>query len=160
MTVRVRNTISEVVRKVLLENPKGLTVRELAKAAGYTQDKVIACLYRNYGFYISEYVPHPMGYLNVTAIWCCVPVPANPPKLPIGSLIMDEIRADEERRKLAKREQKQRERILQQRANEKIRAAAKAEKERLKKLKAAPSEYIPEKTVWVKVPSWSEVATH
>ena len=159
MTVRVRNTISEVVRKVLLENPKGMTVRELAKIAGYTQDKVIACLQRNYGFYISEYIPHPMGYLNVVALWRCVAVPTNPPKPPIGSLIIDEIKADEERRKLAKKEQKQRERLLQKRANEKIRAAAKAEKERLKKLKAAPDDYVPEKTTWVKVPSWSEAAT-
>jgi hypothetical protein len=151
MTLRVRNTISEVVRKVLLENPKGLTVRELAKTAGYTQDKVIACLQRNYGFYISEYIPNPSGYLNLSSVWCCVPVPANPPKPSIGSLLMDEIKADEERRRNAKREQKQRERLLQKRANEKIRAAAKAEKERLKAEK-----HIPEKTVWVKVPSWSE----
>jgi len=158
--MRVRNTISEALRKVLLENPKGMTVRELAKTAGYTQDKVIACLQRNYGFYISEYISHPMGYLNVVSLWCCVAVPANPPKPPLGSLIMDEIRADEERRKLAKREQKQRERLLQKRANEKIKAAAKAEKERLKKLKAVPDDYVPEKTTWVKVPSWSEVATH
>ena len=158
--MRVRDTISEALRKALLENPKGLTVRELSKVAGYTQDKVIACLRRNYGFYISQYIPHPVGYLNVVAVWCCVPVPTNPPKPPIGSLVVDEIRADEERRKLAKKEQKQRERLLQKRANEKIRAAAKAEKERLKQLKAIPPEYIPEKTVWVKVPSWSEVATH
>lgn len=154
--MRTRNTISEVLRKVLLENPKGMTVRELAKTTGYTQDRVLASMRNNYGFYISEYIPHPVGYLNVVSIWCCVPVPANPPKPPIGSLIVDEIRIDEERRKLAKREQKQRERLLQKRANEKIRAAAKAEKERLKQLKAAVPEYVPEKTVWVKVPSWSE----
>jgi hypothetical protein len=155
--MRTRNIISEVVRKVLLENPKGMTVRELAKTAGYTQDKVIACLQRNYGFYISEYIPNPSGYLNLSSVWCCVPVPANPPKPPLGSLIVDEIRADEERRKLAKREQKQRERLLQKRANDKIRAAAKAAKERLKQLKAAPPDYVPEKTVWVKVPTWSSV---
>lgn len=154
MTVRVRHTISEVLRKVLLENPKGLTVRELSKTAGYTQDNVIACLQRNYGFYISEYIPNPSGYLNLSSVWCCVPVPANPPKPSIGLLLMDEINADNERRRNAKREQKQKERLLQKRANEKIKAAAKAEKERLKAQK-----HVPEKTTWVKVPSWSEVAT-
>ena len=153
--MRTRNTISEVVRKVLLENPKGLTVRELSKAAGYTQDKVIACLQRNYGFYISQYIPNPSGYLNLSSVWCCVPVPANPPKPSLGSLLMDEIKADEERRRNAKREQKQKDRLLQKRANEKIRAAVKAEKERL-----SAEKYVPQKTSWVKVPSWSEVATH
>lgn len=157
--MRARNIISEHLRGTLLENPKGMTVYDLAKATGYSQDKVIGCLQRHYEFYIARYIRNPEGRLYFNAVWCCVQVPKNAKKPSSAALIVDELKALAEKRRLNKQDKKRQERLLQKRANDKIRAAAKAEKERLKQLKAASPEYVPEKTMWVKVPSWSEAAT-
>ena len=55
----VQKTISEVTREALLLHPQGLTVRELAKLTGYTQDLLISCLRRTYGCYIADFVISP-----------------------------------------------------------------------------------------------------
>lgn len=143
-------TISEVIREALLLHPQGLTVRELAKLTGYTQDVIISCLYRTYGCYIADFTRATKA-LQFNAIWCCVPVPANATK-PLASTIpveiVDEKQAEDAKRRKASREAAKRERISQALANKKLRQEAKK--------KPTPPEYTPQKTVWVPVPSWNQ----
>lgn len=148
-----QKTISEVAREALLLHPQGLTVRELAKLTGYTQDLLISCLRRNYGFYIAEFVVSPTGARQFNALWRCVPVPANATK-PLASSfpveIVDDKEAQDAKRRKARREQLRKERLAQQRANKRIREAAKE--------KPTQSEYKPQRTTWVNVPSWGQAA--
>jgi len=146
-------TISEVVREALLLHPQGLTVRELSKLTGYAQDLLIACLRRTYGCYIADYVISSTGARQFNAVWCCVAVPANLKK-PLASEfpieIVDEKQAEAAKKRKAKREAAKRERISQALANKRIREAAKQ--------KPTQSEYKPQRTTWVTVPSWNQAA--
>ncbi len=143
-------TISEVVRGALLLHPQGLTVRELAKMTGYAQDLLIACLRRTYGCYIADFT-QASGTRQFNAIWRCVAVPPNATK-PLASSfpveIVDDKEAEAAKKRRVKREAAKRERISQQLANKRIREAAKK--------KSTPTEYKPQKTMWVPVPSWGQ----
>lgn len=145
-----QKTISEVTREALLLHPQGLTVRELAKLTGYAQDLLISCLRRTYGCYIADFVISPTGARHFNAIWRCVAVPSNAVK-PLASEfpveIVDDKQAEAAKKRKIKREEAKRERISQQLANKRIREAAKK--------KPIQSEYKPQKTVWVTVPSWN-----
>lgn len=146
-------TISEVVRGALLLHPQGLTVRELAKLTGYPQDLVIACLRRTYGCYIADFT-RLSNTRQYSAIWCCVTVPPNATKPTASKFpanVIDDVKeaADIKKRK-AKREADKRERLMQKLANKRIREAAKE--------KPTPTEYKPQRTVWVSVPSWGQAA--
>lgn len=149
----VPKTISEVTREALLLHPQGLTVRELAKLTGYAQDLLIACLRRTYGCYIADFVISPNGARQFNAVWCCVAVPANATK-PLASdypfEVVDNKEAEDAKRRKLKREAAKRERISQQLANKRIREAAKK--------KPTQSEYKPQRTTWVNVPSWGQAA--
>jgi len=149
----VPKTISEVTREALLLHPQGLTVRELAKLTGYAQDLLIACLRRTYGCYIAEFRPVMRGARHFNAIWCCVAVPANAVK-PMTSdypvEVVDDKQAQDAKRRKAAREAARRERLSQQLANKRIREAAKK--------KPTQSEYKPQRTTWVTVPSWGQAA--
>ena len=142
-------TISEVTREALLLHPQGLTVRELAKLTGYAQDLLIACLRRTYGCYIADFT----SSRQFNAIWRCVAVPPNATK-PLASSfpveVVDDKEADAAKKRKLKREAAKRERISQQLANKRIREAAKQ--------KPTPTEYKPQRTVWVNVPSWGQAA--
>lgn len=144
-------TISEVVRGALLLHPQGLTVRELAKLTGYAQDLLIACLRRTYGCYIADFTQSSSGARTFNAIWCCVAVPANATK-PLASSfpveIVDDREAEAAKKRKLKREAAKQERIMQKLANKRIREAAKK--------KPTPTEYKPQRTVWVPVPSWNQ----
>jgi hypothetical protein len=149
----VPKTISEVTREALLLHPQGLTVRELAKLTGYAQDLLISCLRRTYGCYIADFALSSNGARQFNAIWRCVAVPPNATK-PLASSFPVEVVDDKEteaakKRKL-KREAAKRERISQQLVNKRIREAAKQ--------KPTPTEYKPQRTVWVNVPSWGQAA--
>lgn len=147
----VPKTISEVTREALLLHPQGLTVRELAKLTGYAQDLLISCLRRTYGCYIADFALSPNGARQFNAIWRCVAVPPNATK-PLASSfpveVVDDKEADAAKRRKLKREAAKRERISQQLANKRIREAAKQ--------KPTPTEYKPQRTVWVNVPSWGQ----
>jgi len=149
----VPKIISEVVREALLLHPQGLTVRELAKLTGYAQDLLIACLRRTYGCYIADFKLAANGSRQFNAIWCCVAVPPNATK-PLASEypfeIVDNKEAEDAKRRKLKREAAKRERISQQLANKRIREAAKK--------KPTQSEYKPQRTTWVTVPSWGQAA--
>lgn len=146
-----KKAIGEVVREALLLHPQGLTVRELAKMTGYAQDLLISCLRRTYGCYIADFT-RAKAANQFHAIWCCVAVPPNATK-PLASKlpveIVDDREAQDAKRRKAQREAAKRERISQALANKRIRKAAKE--------KPTQSEYKPQKTVWVSVPSWSSV---
>jgi hypothetical protein len=149
----VPKTISEVTREALLLHPQGLTVRELAKLTGYTQDLLIACLRRNYGFYIAEFKPVVSGARQVNAVWCCVAVPANAIKPPASEFPVEVVDTKQEEYRKAyrlRRDAAKKERIKQELANKRIREAAKK--------KPTQSEYKPQKTTWVTVPSWGQAA--
>ena len=145
--------IGELMREVLLANPQGLTVREISKLLGSPMDLVIACLRRTYGCYIREFVPAKSGARTYNAVWCCVAVPANATK-PLASdypfEVVDIKEAEDAKRRKLKREAAKRERISQQLANKRIREAAKK--------KPTQSEYKPQRTTWVTVPSWGQAA--
>jgi hypothetical protein len=149
----VQKTISEVTREALLLHPQGLTVRELAKLTGYAQDLLISCLRRTYGCYIADFVISPTGARQFNAIWRCVAVPVNATK-PLASEfpveIVDDKQAEAAKKRKAAREIAKRERLSQQLANKRIREAAKQ--------KPTPTEYKPQRTVWVNVPSWGQAA--
>ena len=149
----VPKTISEVTREALLLHPQGLTVRELAKMTGYAQDLLIACLRRTYGCYIADFKLASNGSRQFNAIWCCVAVPPNATK-PLASSfpveVVDDKEAEAAKKRKLRREAAKRERISQQLANKRIREAAKK--------KPTPTEYKPQRTVWVNVPSWDQAA--
>jgi len=149
----VPKTISEVTREALLLHPQGLTVRELAKMTGYAQDLLISCLRRTYGCYIADFKLASNGSRQFNAIWCCVAVPPNATK-PLASSfpveVVDDKEAEAAKNRKLKREAAKRERISQQLANKRIRQAAKK--------KPTPTEYKPQRTVWVNVPSWGQAA--
>ena len=151
-------TISDVVREALLLHSQGLTVRELAKLTGYAQDLLISCLRRTYGCYIADYVISPTGARQFNAVWRCVPVPLNVTK-PLASSfpveVVDDRQAEESKRRKIAREMAKRERISQKLADKRIKEAAKKCVKEAVKTKPTPSEYKPEKTVWVTVPKWN-----
>ena len=146
-------TISEVVRGALLLHPQGLTVRELSKLTGYSQDLIISCLKRTYGCYIADFVRSPTGARQFNAVWCCVAVPANVKK-PLASNfpveIVDDKQAEAAKKRKARSEADKRERIMKKLINKKIREAVKE--------KPTPPEYKPQRTTWVSVPSWGQAA--
>ena len=144
----VPKTISEVTREALLLHPQGLTVRELAKLTGYAQDLLISCLRRTYGCYIADFKPVVGGARNFNAVWCCVAVPANAikpafSKLPVR-VVDDEMARAQKRRNTLRA------------ASKKYREKQKLAKQKAAKEKPTPTEYKPQRTVWVNVPSWGQ----
>lgn len=146
----MKKPIGELVREVLLANPQGLTVREISKLVGSPMDLVLACLRRTYGCYIHEFVPAKSGARTYNALWCCVTVPANPikPAKFEDDLVIDDKQAKQEKRDIARRAAAKKQRAKQALANKKL------------KEKPTQSEYKPQKTVWVSVPSWSSVGAN
>jgi len=150
----VQKTISEVTREALLLHPQGLTVRELAKMTGYAQDLLISCLRRTYGCYIADFKPVVNGSRNFNALWCCVAVPANATKPAFSKhpvkVVDDEMARAQKRRNI--------QRAASKRYREKQKMINNLTKELIKEKPTLFSEYKPQKTTWVNVPSWSQAA--
>jgi hypothetical protein len=120
------NPIGIRLRELLLANPQGMTVREISKADGATQDLVISALRRNYGFYISDWQKVTTGLYR--AVWSVVTVPAGAPKPMEYSECYDMKEALQQRKSelaKAKRLEESRKRALE-------RKKAKLERDRIK----------------------------
>ena len=133
--------LGDRLRKLLLDNIVGMTVKQMSDADGTAQDTVMAALYRNYGFYICGW--HKVRANQYVAIWNCVRVPEKAAK-PRGEFeevdnyeaMMARKRADYRKRKVEERAKQNAIRLklhaerVAQREREQIAArAARAERE-------------------------------
>lgn len=176
--------IGNRLRKILLDNPEGLTIAELSKLDGSPQDVIMGALHRGYGFYIGGWTK--MNGVHWRAVWMVVRVPDRAPK-PADAEDVDKIEAEKQRKRIerTRREAEERERLKAARAKLKrqrdeererhakeqaeIKAQRKAvrEQERIererrraekaaKKQPPAPREpsHVPEKTFWQPVKPW------
>lgn len=180
--------IGDRLRKILLDNPEGMTIAQLSKIDGSPQDVIMGALRRGYGFYVGGWTK--LHGVHWRAVWMVVRVPDRAPK-PVDAQDADQIEAEKQRkaieykrRQLAERERlkavraklkKQRDEERQRDAEAKFKAKVERETVRMqermareqrraereaKKQKPAPREpeYVPEKTVWQPVKPWSEGA--
>lgn len=69
-----------MIRKLLLDNPDGLTLRQLSKATGITIESCMNSLRRSYGCYVSHWQESSPEHKILCQVWKCVPVPADAPK--------------------------------------------------------------------------------
>ena len=174
--------IGDRLRKILLDNPQGMTIVELSKADGSPQDAIISALYRGYGFYIGGW--SKFNSVHLRAVWMVVRVPERAPK-PAGyddvtekEAELQRKRIEYRRRQLADRDKLDaiRKKLRQQRDEERerhaeVQAAIKAERKAVREQeriqreqrraqiaaeKAAKKEkaYVPEKTFWQPVKPW------
>lgn len=136
-----RLNIGERLRNLLLDNPQGMTVYDLADADGSPHDTVISALYRGYGFYVGGWEKVNTSHLR--AIWMVVRVPDRAPK-PAGFEQIDEKEAALQRKRIELRRRKVEER-------EKLQAIRKKLKKQAPKTEP---DHVPEKTFWQPVKPW------
>jgi predicted transcriptional regulator len=67
------------IRNILLRNEDGLTAKEIAIKIGMEQDAVKKAIPNIYGVYIDRWNAPKRG--QYSAVYVCVPVPENAPKL-------------------------------------------------------------------------------
>lgn len=127
--MRGKLNIGDRLRKLLLDNPQGMTVKDLADADGSPQDTIIAALYRNYGFYVGDW--EKINSYHMHAVWMVVRVPDRAPK-PTGFEDVTEKQAEMQRKRIEYRRRKNSEREKLQAA----RAKLKAEREEQRRLDA------------------------
>lgn len=124
--------LGDRLRKMLLINISGMTIKQMSDADGTPQESILSAMYRNYGFYIcgwSKVRPH-----QYVAIWNCVRVPANSPK-PKGTFEqVDVIEALKAREREERKKRRAEERAHEQEANRKLRAQLAAQREHDKEI--------------------------
>lgn len=174
--------IGKRLRKLLLDTPDGMTVRELSKADGAPMDVIISALERNYGFYIGDWQKAVAG--KYRAVWRCIPVPASAPKPMEYAACFDTEESINQRKQADYKAMQAHNREVQERVRKQFqakraaerleekarKAEAKAEMKRieldvrknngLKKAgtPAGGDNYVPQKTVWVTPPPWARGA--
>lgn len=127
--MRDRLNIGDRLRKLLLDNPQGMTVKDLADADGSPQDTIIAALYRNYGFYVGGW--EKVNSIHLRAVWMVVRVPDRAPK-PTGYDDVTDKEAEMQRKRIEyrRRQAEERERL------QAVRAKLKAERDEQRRLDA------------------------
>ncbi len=126
--------LGDRLRKLLLDNPLGMTVQQMSKADGTPMDTIIGALYRNYGFYIGGWQKADTG--KYRALWCMVRVPMDAPR-PTHAEVVHDTQEAARQRKLAEFKVRQHEvRELRKKANEQLKAQREVEKLAAKQRKA------------------------
>ena len=76
----MRSSRHNDIRSVLLRNEDGLTAKEIAIKINMEQDAVKKALPNIYGVYIDRWLTN-LGRGAASAVYICVPVPNNTPRL-------------------------------------------------------------------------------
>ena len=74
----MRHSNHKAIRELLLQNPDGLMVSEIAKALGVKNDSIKVALRSMVDTYVDRWVK--LRSAPMAAVWCAVEVPANCPK--------------------------------------------------------------------------------
>lgn len=69
-----------MIRKLLIDNPDGLTLRQISKVTGITIESCINSLKRCYGCYVSHWQEASPERKILCQVWKCVSVPQDAPK--------------------------------------------------------------------------------
>lgn len=167
-------TTGSILRKLLLANPEGMTVREMSKSYGIPQDVVSAALGRNYGFYVADWVLRD-DHTDYVSLWRCVPVPESPPRKRLPNpdrqfsyrakyrnaqldreLEASRLKYEAERKRIREEKAAQKEaKRMEREAAKAQRAAERAAAKKPKLEAAAPAGYVPQKTKWAFPPPWA-----
>lgn len=128
--------LGDRLRKLLLDNPLGLTVTQMSKLDGTPMDTIIGALYRNYGFYIGGWQKADAG--KYRALWCVVRVPMDAPRPTHADVIRDEAEAIKQRKLTDFKKRQHEVREMRKKAREEFKAQREAEKilERARKAEA------------------------
>ena len=74
----MRHSNHKAIRELLLQNPDGLMVSEVAKALGVKNDSIKVALRSMVDTYVDRWVK--LRGSPMAAVWCAVEVPPNCPK--------------------------------------------------------------------------------
>jgi len=74
----MRHSNHKAIRELLLQNPDGLMVSEVAKALGVKNDSIKVALRAMVDTYVDRWVK--LRGSPMAAVWCAVEVPPNCPK--------------------------------------------------------------------------------
>jgi hypothetical protein len=69
-----------MIRRLLIDNPDGLTLRQISKVTGITIESCINSLKRCYGCYVSHWQEASPERKILCQVWKCVSVPKDAPK--------------------------------------------------------------------------------
>lgn len=127
-------SLGDRLRKLLLDNPLGLSVPQMSKLDGTPMDTIMGALYRNYGFYIGGWQKADTG--KYRALWCVVRVPMSAPRPVEYAECLDTKEAIKQRKMAEFKVRQHEQRELRKKANEQLRAQREIEKLAAKQRKA------------------------